>query len=41
MTVSEKIRTINNKIGQNKAQGNLYKQTAKVLPLSSGDVSKY
>ena len=35
MTISEKIKTINTKIEQNKAQYNLDKQTAKVFSLSS------
>ena len=41
MTVSEKIKTINNKIEQNKAQYSLDRQTAKISGLSSGNVSKY
>ena len=36
-----KIKTINDKIEQNKAQYNLDRQTAKISALSSGDVSKY
>ena len=35
MTATEKIKTINNKIEQNKAHYNLDKQTAKILALSS------
>ena len=41
MTVSEKIKTINNKIEQNKTQYNLDRQTAKSLALSSENVDKY
>ena len=41
MTVSEKIKTINSKIEQNKAQKNLDRQTGKILALSSGNVGKY
>ena len=36
-----KIKTINKKIEQNKAQYDLDRQTAKILALSSGNVSKY
>ena len=41
MSVSEKIKTINNKSKQNKAQYNLDRQTAKISALSAGNVSKY
>ena len=41
MTITNKIKTINNKIDQNKVQQNLNKQTAKISALSSGNVSKY
>ena len=41
MTVSEKIKTINNKIEQNKAQYDLDRQTAKISDLSLENVSKY
>ena len=41
MTVSENIKTKDNKIEQNKAQYNLGRQTAKILALPSGDISKY
>ena len=41
MSVSDKIKTINNEIEQNKAQYNLDRQTAKISALSSGNVSKY
>ena len=40
MAVSEKIKTINNKIKRSKAQYNLDRQAAKILALSSGNVSK-
>ena len=39
MSISEKIKTIDNKIEQNKAQYNSDRQTAKVSALSSGNVS--
>ena len=38
MSISEKIKAINNKIEQNKAQYNQGRQTAKI---SAGNVSKY
>ena len=38
MSINEKIKAINNKIEQNKAQ---YGQTTKISALSSGNVSKY
>ena len=41
MSISEKIKAINNKIEQNKAQYNLDRQTANISALSSGNVSKY
>ena len=41
MTVSEKVKTIDNKIEQNKAQNNLERQTAKILDLLSGHLGKY
>ena len=41
MTVSEKIKTINNKIEQNKAQYHFDRQTAIILALSSGNLSIY
>ena len=41
MSINEKIKAINNKIDQNKAQYNLDRQTAKISILSSGNVSKY
>ena len=41
MTISKKIKTIDNKIKQNKAQYALDRQTAKILTLSSRNVDKY
>ena len=41
MSISEKIKTINNKIEQNKAQYDLDTQTANISALSSRNVSKY
>ena len=41
MSISEKIKTINNKIEQNKTQYNLHRQTAKISDFLSGNVSKY
>ena len=41
MTVSEKIKAIDNKIEQNKAQYSLDRQTAKISALSSRNISKY
>ena len=41
MSISEKIKTIDNKVAQNKAQYNLDRQTAKISALSLGNVSKY
>ena len=40
MTFSEKIKTFDNKVEQNKAQYNLEKQTARSSSLSSGNVGK-
>ena len=40
MSVSKKIKTVSNKIEQNKAQYHLDRQTAKIYALSSGNVSK-
>ena len=40
MSISEKIKAINNKIKQNKAQYDLDRQTAKISALSSANVSK-
>ena len=41
MTVSEKIKRIDNKIGQDKAQYYLNKQIAKISAWSSGSFDKY
>ena len=41
MCISEKIKTTNNKIEQNKARYDLNIQTAKISALSSENVSKY
>ena len=41
MSINGKIKTIDNKVEQNKAQYNLDRQTAKISALSSGNVSKY
>ena len=41
MSITEKIKTIDNKIEQNKAQYDLDRQTAKISALSSGNDSKY
>ena len=41
MTVSEKIKTINNKIVRKKAQYKLDWETANISALSSGNVSEY
>ena len=41
MSISEKVKAINNKIEKNKVQYNLVRQTAKISALSSGNVSKY
>ena len=40
MNICEKIKTINNKIEQNKAQYHLDRQTAKLSALSSVNISK-
>ena len=41
MTVSKKIKTVDNKIEQNKAQYDLDRQNAKVSASSSANVTKY
>ena len=41
MSISGKIKAINNRINQNKAQYNLDRQFAKISTLSSWNVSKY
>ena len=41
MSMSKKIKQIDNKIELNKAQYDLNRQTANISALSSGDISKY
>ena len=41
MSISEKIKAINDKIEQNKAQYDLDRQTSEISVLSSENVSKY
>ena len=41
MSISKKIKAVNNKIEQNIAQYNLDRQTAKIFALSSKNVIKY
>ena len=41
MSISDKIKTINNKIEEKKAQYDFDRQTTKIPALSSGNVSKY
>ena len=41
MTVSEKIKIIDNKMEQNKAQYDLDTQIARILASSSGNLEKY
>ena len=41
MTFQAKVKTINNKIEQCKAQYDLDRQTAKISALSSGNVAKF
>ena len=41
MSISEKIKTIDNKIEQNKTRYDLERQADKILDLSSGNVTKY
>ena len=41
VTVSKKIKTVDNKIEQNKAQHNFDRQTANISALSAGNFSKY
>ena len=41
MIISQKIKAINSKIGQNKAQYNLDRQTAQISALWSGNFGKY
>ena len=40
MSISTKIKTIDNKIEQNKAQYDLDRETAKISTLVSGNISK-
>ena len=40
MSISEKIKAINNKIEKNKAQHDLDRQTAKIPALLTGNVNK-
>ena len=41
MSICDKIKTINNKVEQRKAQYSLDRQTATISALSSGNVSKH
>ena len=41
MTISQKIKTIDSRIEQNKVQNNLDRKTAKIFALLSGNVGKY
>ena len=41
MTITEKIKTIDNKIKQDKSQYNLDRQTANISALTLGNVSKH
>ena len=41
MSIREKIKAINNKIKQSKAQYDLVRQTAKISALSSENVNKF
>ena len=41
MSISEKIKAINGKVDQNKAQYNLDRQTANISALSSGNWQRY
>ena len=41
MNINRKIKTTNNKMEKNKPLYDLERQTAKILALSSGNVSKY
>ena len=41
MTITEKVKAIDNKIKKNKAQYNLDRKTTKIYALSSGNVIKY
>ena len=41
MSVSDEIKTVDNKIERNKAEYNLDRQTATISSSSSGNVTKY
>ena len=41
MSINEKIKALNKKIKQNKAQYDLDRKTAKVSALSTGNINKY
>ena len=41
MTIKEQIKILDNKIKQNQADYDLYRQNAKISPLSSGKLDKY
>ena len=41
MTIKEQIKILDNKIKQNKADYDLYRQNAKISALSSGKLDKY
>ena len=41
MSISQKIKAINNKIELNKAQHKLDKQTSKISAISSKNISRY
>ena len=41
MTINEQIKILDNKIRQNQADYDLYRQNAKISVLSSGELGKY
>ena len=41
MTIKEQIKILDNKIRQNKADYDLYRQNAKISALSSGELNEY
>ena len=41
MTLTEKVKILDNKIKGNKAQHDLDRETAKISALSSGELGKY
>ena len=41
MTVKEQLKILDNKIRQNKADDDLYRQNAEISVLISGDLNKY